>query len=179
MEAKDIIAILNKITDPETGQGLYKGKKIDGLQVEENLVKFTLIFPDLQVPYKTSLFKLCHESIQRRFPDAQVHIHIEARSTKGGNNQKNSPTPHIHNIIAVASGKGGVGKSTIASNLAISLKKLGYRVGLLDADLYGPSIPTMFGLKNQKPTVRKIHDQPKLLPLESNGIQLDVRRLCG
>ena len=171
MDEKSIIEILNRITDPETGQGLSKAGKIGDLKIRENLISFNLIFPNLKVPYKTSLFQACHENIQNAFPASQVHIHIEARKNDPAT-QKSGATPHINNIIAVASGKGGVGKSTVSSNLALGLKELGYRVGLLDADLYGPSIPTMFGLKSQKPKVQKIQGQPKLVPIESNGIHL-------
>jgi len=83
---------------------------------------------------------------------------------------QNSSLPHIKNIIAVASGKGGVGKSTVATNLALGLQKLGAKVGLVDADLYGPSIPTMLGLQGQRPKVQDMYGQPKIIPLEAYGM---------
>ena len=99
-------------------------------------------------------------------PDAQVTVNFDARVTKPRNT---APIlPGVSNIIAVASGKGGVGKSTVASNLAVSLAKQGAKVGLLDADIYGPSVPTMFGLNGAKPRVKN----KKMLPLERFGVKL-------
>jgi ATP-binding protein involved in chromosome partitioning len=80
--------------------------------------------------------------------------------------------PHIKNIIAVASGKGGVGKSTVSVNLALGLRELGAKVGLMDADVYGPSIPTMLGLQGKKPLVQDVYGQQKIVPLEAYGIQM-------
>ncbi len=171
MEREIIIEALDRITDPETGQGLVKAGKIDNIRIMDSIVAFNLILPNLQVPYKTSLYQTCHETLQEIFPQGQVHIHIEARKDDP-QVHKAASTPHLKNIIAVASGKGGVGKSTVSANLALGLKMLGYKVGLLDADLYGPSIPTMFGLKNEKPKVQKVQGQPKLVPLEGHGISL-------
>lgn len=102
------------------------------------------------------------------YPDADVHIHMERPSP--GAADGGGPLPHVRNIIAVASGKGGVGKSTISVNLALGLQQLGYKVGLLDADLYGPSAPTMLGLKGQKPRLQVVHGSHKIVPLEAYGM---------
>jgi ATP-binding protein involved in chromosome partitioning len=105
----------------------------------------------------------CIEAIQQVYPSADVHVHMEKAQTSGGNPQ----LPQVKNIIAVASGKGGVGKSTVAVNLALGLQRQGAKVGLIDADLYGPSIPTMLGLTGHRPKVVKRYGQNKILPLEA------------
>jgi ATP-binding protein involved in chromosome partitioning len=122
---------------------------------------------DLPEAQKSSLNFACMEAIQAIYPEANVHIHMQRAEHPGG---KESPLPHVKNIIAVGSGKGGVGKSTVAVNLALGLQKLGYKVGLLDADLYGPSAPTMLGLQGEKPKVQVVHGSHKIVPLEAYGM---------
>ncbi|MCH2044055.1 MAG: Mrp/NBP35 family ATP-binding protein [Saprospiraceae bacterium] len=93
------------------------------------------------------------------------------KAKAGGERKSSSPVPQIRNIIAVGSGKGGVGKSTVAVNLALGLKELGARVGIMDVDLYGPSIPTMLGLQGQRPKIKDdAYGRPKIMPIEKYGI---------
>jgi len=99
---------------------------------------------------------------------ANINVHMMSRT--GQSQEPTGALPHVKNIIAVASGKGGVGKSTVATNLALGLKELGATVGLMDADLYGPSIPTMLGLQGQRPQVQEIYNKPKIKPLEAYGM---------
>jgi ATP-binding protein involved in chromosome partitioning len=106
--------------------------------------------------------------VSELYPQAHVNAHFVAKATDGV--PAPNALPHIKNVIAVASGKGGVGKSTVAVNLAIGLKQLGARVGLLDADVYGPSIPTMLGLVGERPKVKDVTGVPKMIPLEGHGI---------
>ncbi|MCB0529821.1 MAG: Mrp/NBP35 family ATP-binding protein, partial [Saprospiraceae bacterium] len=117
---------------------------------------------------KAELNFACLGAIADIYPNANVNVHFVARTP--GSQQSTSIVPHIKNIIAVASGKGGVGKSTVAVNLALGLKKLGARVGLMDADVYGPSMPTMLGLVGQRPKVKDITGTVKMVPLEAHGI---------
>lgn len=171
MESGKIVKALATVQDPNTGQDLITANMVLHLKVEGNSVSFTLQLPKLDADYKQQLNFACQEAILSVYPEANVHVHMQNPGTTGsGGPQKGNPLPHIRNIIAVASGKGGVGKSTVSVNLALALQELGGAVGLLDADVYGPSAPTMLGLQGQKPTVEKVYGKPKIKPLFAYGI---------
>lgn len=163
-----IVKALAQVNDPNTGQDLITANMVRDLEVQGNNIAFTLELPSLDNQYKSQLNFACQEAILGVYPDANVHVHMMARTPQSG--APNTPLPHVKNIIAVASGKGGVGKSTVAVNLALGLQALGAKVGLLDADLYGPSIPTMLGLKGERPKVQDLHGQPKIIPLQAYGM---------
>ena len=165
-----IVAALRRVKDPNTGQDIIAVKMVEGLKIDGNNVYFTINLKSNDQETKNSLNFSCIAEIQKEYPQAEVHIHLQNRNNTSTNNQ--GVLPQVQNIIAVASGKGGVGKSTISVNLAVALKKLGYRVGLIDADLYGPSIPTMFKLQRQRPKVQMVHNKHKIIPLQSAGIHL-------
>ncbi len=162
-----IVKALSSVKDPATGQDIISRRMVSDLRIQDDQVQFHLATADLPEAQKSSLNFACMEAIQSVYPEVNVHIHMQRG--EGESNQQ-SPLPHVKNIIAVASGKGGVGKSTIAVNLALGLQKLGYSVGLIDADLYGPSAPTMLGLKGQRPKVQVLHGSHKIIPLEAYGL---------
>ena len=177
MELSKIAAALATVTDPQTGQDLITANMVLHLKVEEPDVSFTLQLPKLDEQYKQQLNFACQEAIMTVYPQARVHVHMQnpaatAQAARGGAGgpQQSNPLPHVRNIIAVASGKGGVGKSTVAVNLALGLQELGGAVGLLDADVYGPSAPTMLNLQGQKPQVEKVYGKPKIKPLYAYGL---------
>ena len=153
--------------DPATGQDIISRRMVSELRIQDNQVQFHLSTVDLPEAQKSSLNFACMEAIQAEYPEAEVHIHMQRGQQEG---ESKNPLPHVKNIIAVASGKGGVGKSTVAVNLALGLKQLGYSTGLMDADLYGPSAPTMLGLQGVKPKVQMVHGTHKILPLEAFGM---------
>jgi ATP-binding protein involved in chromosome partitioning len=163
-----VVNALRKVKDPNTGQDIISMKMIEGLRIEGNNIHFKINLKSNDQSVKNSLNFSCISEIQAIYPDAEVHIHLQNQVNANTNNQ--GVLPQVKNIIAVASGKGGVGKSTVSVNLAISLKKAGYKVGLIDADLYGPSIPTMLNLKGQRPKVEMVHNKHKIVPLQSAGI---------
>jgi ATP-binding protein involved in chromosome partitioning len=163
-----IVAALRKVTDPNTGQDIIQARLVHDLKISDNHVQFSLVLPTLNTPYKADLNFACQRVIQDVYPNANVDVHMKAQTPQS--QQSTSPITHVKNIIAVASGKGGVGKSTVSVNLALGLKKLGAKVGLVDADLYGPSIPTMFGLQGQRPKVKEVYGKPKITPLDAHGM---------
>lgn len=170
IETTNIVKALTKVIDPTTGQDIITRSMVRDLVVEGNNVNFTIELPSLKSEYKSEMNFACIAAIQEVYPQANVNIHLMSQTEQS--QQSTSVLPHIRNIIAVASGKGGVGKSTVAVNLALGLQQLGAKVGILDADLYGPSIPTMLGLQGRRPQIEYVYNQPKIVPLEAYGMQV-------
>ncbi len=169
ISVSEIRQLLTSIKDPKTGQnivasGLLKDIVLNGEELQVLIYSNTLDSTD-----KGNLHQAIVFSVQSSFPELDVDVHMVTRSADLVG--KPSPLPQIKNIIAVASGKGGVGKSTISVNLAFALNRLGFKVGLLDADIYGPSLPTMLGLKGQRPSVTDVYGKTKLVPIDVNGVQ--------
>jgi ATP-binding protein involved in chromosome partitioning len=163
-----IARALTTVMDPKTGQDIITRHMVRDLRVEGNQVAITLELPAMDAESKSALHFACIEAVEAVYPEADVHVHMMSILAQA--QTPASALPQVNNIIAVASGKGGVGKSTVAVNLALGLKRLGARVGLIDADLYGPSIPTMLGLKGRRPQVKTVYEQPKIEPLEAFGM---------
>lgn len=162
-----IVDALRSVIDPATGLNIIDAKKLHNFRIDGNNISFSLVLKSADERTKGEINFACMKAVQDIYPKADVHIHMEQNTTE----QKASGVlPQVKNIIAVASGKGGVGKSTVSTNLALGLKAKGYKVGILDADLYGPSIPTMLGLRGHKPEIRKIYGNNKIVPLEQYGI---------
>ncbi len=164
-----IVKVLAQVADPKSGQDIITMNMVRDLEVDDQNINFTLELPSMDTQHKAELNFACVQAVQELYPEAGVNVHMMARTPQAQQPQPGG-LPHVKNIIAVASGKGGVGKSTVSVNLALGLQKLGARVGLLDADLYGPSIPTMLGLQGQRPRVKEVYGQPKILPLEAYGL---------
>ena len=168
MDKDQILQALRQVRDPQTGRDIVSAGMVQDLETEGNNINFKLAVPSLQMQGKAELNFACAGAIAEIYPRANVNVHFMARTP--GSQESASIVPHIKNIIAVASGKGGVGKSTVAVNLALGLHQLGARVGLMDADVYGPSIPTMLGLVGQRPKVKDVTGSVKMVPLEAYGI---------
>ncbi len=168
MDKDKILQALRQVRDPQTGRDIIEAGMIQDLEIEGDSINFKLAVPSLQMQGKAELNFACMGAIAEVYPNAHVNVHFMMRTP--GSQESTSIVPHIKNIIAVASGKGGVGKSTVAVNLALGLHQLGARVGLMDADVYGPSIPTMLGLVGQRPKVRDVTGTTKMVPLEAYGM---------
>lgn len=170
MDKDAIVAALRTVQDPQTGQDLVTAGLVQDIQLNGQQVNLTLSVPSLQMHGKAELNFACIGAIVERFPEAVVDLHFVARTPTA--DVPPSALPQVKNIIAVGSGKGGVGKSTVAVNLALGLQKLGARVGIMDADVYGPSIPTMLGLVGQRPEVQDLHGKMKMVPLDAYGLSV-------
>ncbi len=170
MDKKTIIEALSTIRDPGTGQDIISMKMVQDLKIEGKNINFTLVLPSLNHPSKSELIFNSQGIIGKLFPEANVDVHVVVGGKEAGAPKPSTPMPHVKNIIAVASGKGGVGKSTVSVNLALALKAKGYKVGIIDADVYGPSLPTMLGLQGQRPKVQDLYGKPKITPLMAYGI---------
>lgn len=168
---EQVLAALRNVEDPDLKKDLVTLNMIKDLKIQDKQVDFTLELTTPACPMKDMLKNACLNAIKHFVAaDAVVNINITSRVTKP---MDTTQLKAIRNIILVSSGKGGVGKSTVASNLAIALGADGAKVGLIDADIYGPSVPTMFDLVGAKPSARETADGKTLiLPIEKYGIKL-------
>lgn len=168
---EQVLAALRNVEDPDLKKDLVTLNMIKDVKIEDRKVSFTLELTTPACPMKEMLKNACTNAVKHFVAkDAEVNINITSRVTKP---LDISQLKAIKNIILVSSGKGGVGKSTVASNLAVTLAADGAKVGLIDADIYGPSVPIMFGLVGAKPSARETADGKSLiLPIEKYGIKL-------
>jgi ATP-binding protein involved in chromosome partitioning len=171
---QDVERALKTITVPGEGQNMIESKAVKNIMVfaDEVIVDITISNPSLQAKKRTEvdILKTIHELVYAK-AKISVNVKVEA-STHPKNEIKGKAIPGIQNIVAVASGKGGVGKSTVTSNLAVTLSKMGFKVGILDADIYGPSIPIMFDVQNEKPLAVNVDGKSKMKPVENYGVKV-------
>jgi ATP-binding protein involved in chromosome partitioning len=166
-----IIGALSTVQEPDLKKDLVTLNMIKDVELGIGEVSFTVMLTTPACPLKEKIRKDCEEAIHKLVhPDLKVNIKMDAEVT--GLKQSGDLIPGVKNIIAVASGKGGVGKSTVSANLAMALKKSGAKVGILDADISGPSIPTMFGAEDMQPLVEVIDGKNKIQPIFQYGIKM-------
>lgn len=172
---QDIYGALEKITAPGEGKNLIESNAVTNVVIfgKEVVVDVTISNPSLQAKKKTEveIMKAVHDYVDQKI-DVKVNVKVEAPEKAPINIIRGKAIPGVKNIIAIASGKGGVGKSTITANMAISLTRMGFSVGILDADVYGPSMPIMFDVVKEKPLSVEINGQSKMKPIESYGVKL-------
>ena len=175
LNKQDILKALEHITVPGEGRNMVESGAVKNIQVfgDEVEVDITINNPSLQARKKTEveILKIIHKEVYEK-AKIKINLKVEAPANPKVNEIKGKPIPGIQNIIAIASGKGGVGKSTVTANLAVTLAKMGFKVGLLDADIYGPSMPIMFDVVAERPMAVTINGKSKMKPVENYGVQL-------
>ncbi len=175
LNKQDILKALESITVPGEGQNMVESGAVKNVITfgDEVIVDITINNPSLQAKKRTEvdILKTIHEQVYEK-AKITVNVKVEAPEKPKANVIKGKPIAGIKNIVAVASGKGGVGKSTVTANLAVSLAKMGFKVGVLDADIYGPSIPIMFDVAEEKPLAVNVDGKSKMKPIENYGVKV-------
>ena len=171
---QDVSNALKTISAPGEGANMIDSGAVKNIVVfaDEVIIDITISNPTLQAKKRTEvdIMKVIHDNVYEK-AKITVNVKVEA-AAKPKNEIKGSPIPGIQNIVAVASGKGGVGKSTVTANLAVTLSKMGFKVGILDADIYGPSIPIMFDVVNERPLAVNVDGVSKMKPVENYGLKV-------
>ncbi len=172
MYPKLILDALATVRYPGNGKNLVEAEMVaDNIRIDGMKVSFSLIFEKPTDPFMKSVLKAAETAIHTYVsPDVEVTITTESRQAPRP--EVGKLLPQVKNVVAVSSGKGGVGKSTVAANLAIALAKLGHRVGLLDADIFGPSVPKMFHVEDARPYAERVEGRDLIVPIEKYGVKL-------
>jgi ATP-binding protein involved in chromosome partitioning len=168
IKKEDVLEALKSVLDPDSGKDIVSGSQVSDLAIEDDSINFKLVVKNPAMQHKKRMEDACLFAIERNFgKEVKCTVEISSVSSAPSNAIKG-----VKQIIAVASGKGGVGKSTVTSNLALGLKNKGYKVAIVDADVYGPSIPIMFNVADERPASVPVEGSNKMLPVIGYGIQI-------
>ncbi len=168
---KDIISALSTVHDPDLHKDLVTLKMVKEVKANPDKVSFTVMLTTPACPLKEMIRKDCEKAVRKVIGD-EVALEITMSSSVTSSRDQAPVLSGVKNIIAIASGKGGVGKSTVTANLAVALAQMGAKVGLIDADIYGPSVPVMFNCEHEQPEVKTVNGKNVIQPLEQYGVKL-------
>ncbi len=169
---KQVLEALSNVLDPDLGKDLVTLKMIEDIKIDGNNIGFEIVLTTPACPLKEVIRKDCDKAIKEKFGD-DITMEVTFSSSVTTSRLSGSQLlTGVKNIVAIASGKGGVGKSTTTANIAVALTRAGAKVGIIDADIYGPSIPTMFNCEKEKPTVSMVDGKQLIKPLEQYGVKL-------
>jgi ATP-binding protein involved in chromosome partitioning len=173
MTKEKVLEALSNVQEPDLGKDIVTLNMVKDIEIEGNYVSFTVVLTTPACPMKDMIKNACMNAVKLLVnKEALVKVNFTSNTTSKRTDPQ-SVLPGVKNIIAVVSGKGGVGKSTVAANLALALSQGSAKVGLMDADIYGPSVPIMFGVRGQRPMMIDIGgEKPMIAPLEKYGIKL-------
>ncbi len=172
MTKNDILKALSNVQEPDLGKDLVTLNMVKDIEIEGNYVAFTVVLTTPACPLKDMIKNACINAVKILVnKEATVNVKFTSNTTSR-RKEGDAVLPKVRNIIAVVSGKGGVGKSTVAANLALALNQGGAKVGLMDADIYGPSVPIMFGVRGERPMMQEVNGKGMIVPLERYGIKL-------
>jgi len=174
MTQEQILKALSNVQEPDLGKDIVTLNMVKDIEINSNDVSFTVVLTTPACPMKDLIRNACVNAVQI-LVNKEAKVKVNFTSNTSSNRQDTQAVlPKVKNIIAVVSGKGGVGKSTVSANLAIALAQGGAQVGLMDADIYGPSVPIMFGVRGERPMMMQVDGQEKgvIVPLEKYGIKL-------
>ena len=166
---EQILNALSNVQEPDLGKDLVSLDMIKNLVIDNKNIQFTIVLTTPACPMKEHMKNACINAIHL-LVSKEVHIDIQFTTNKSTTN--NIILKGVKNVILVVSGKGGVGKSTVAANMALALQQAGASVGLMDADIYGPSVPLMFGVQDVRPMVKDVQGKPIIIPIDKMGIKL-------
>lgn len=169
---EEIIEALSYVRHPQQGNDIISLNFVQNIEIHEKQIKFTLHFPTVNDPLKNSVKKAAERAIAAKFGDEiKTDISITT-AVKIKSEAEPKILPEVKNIIAIASGKGGVGKSTVAVNMAVAFAQKGYKTGLIDADIFGPSVPKMFHVEDERPYAIKKNGKDMIIPIERHGVKM-------
>ncbi len=172
MDVEQVFKALGTVQEPDLGKDLVTLNMVKDIVISGNDLSFTVVLTTPACPLKDLIKNNCIQAIHQ-FISSDVNVRVNFISEMNSNRtDPQTILPKVKNIIAVVSGKGGVGKSTVASNFALALAEDGAKVGLMDADIYGPSVPIMFGVRGERPMMKTIDGKGMIVPLEKFGIRL-------